>query len=563
MKKYSVIVDSKVKGQEDIDNLNDALDEIKEEQKGIEEGFDDMSEAADKMTGGAVSGMMALKKSVMASVRSLGVMKVAVAATGLGALLLIITSIKAAFTSSEEGQNKFNKLMNALGVITDNLIDILAEFGNVIISAIEDPQQAIKDLWNTLKTYVLDRFNSAIDMFMLLGKAIKQVFEGDFDGAMESAGQAALKLIDSMLIVGDVVRLVKKARTGLIAEMQREIEISNKLSDIQANIAKKERAMIVERARLESRISDIKLEAINIEKNSATDRMIYLEQAMALNDKLFAQEEALAKQRLYVRQEQNKLSGSTADDLMEEAQLEADLITLQKSRSDASMELFSQLLAVRREYNAELALIGQEEIDLDQQIADSIAEVEEDTAEDSVELEGWKIEEKEKMQKISAQGTLSAMSGLFGMLADLSDADFERQKKFRIAEALMNTINGGISAFMGGVATIPGPFGIALGAILAGVTVASGLANIAKIRASKPDGGGGTGGGFATGGGGGGSIPRLTAPTQASITPVTNGEQQISNSMSNNNQPIKAYTVSSDMSSQQELDRRIETKAAI
>ena len=563
MKKYSVIVDSKVKGQEDIDKLNDALDEIKEEQKGIEEGFDDMSEAADKMTGGAVSGMMALKKSVMASVRSLGVMKVAVAATGLGALLLVITSIKAAFTSSEEGQNKFNKLMNALGVITDNLIDILAEFGNVIISAFEDPQQAIKDLWNTLKTYVLDRFNSAIDMFMLLGKAIKQVFEGDFDGAMESAGQAALKLIDSMLIVGDVVRLVKKARTGLIAEMQREIEISNKLSDIQANIAKKERAMIVERARLESRISDIKLEAINIEKNSATDRMIYLEQAMALNDKLFAQEEALAKQRLYVRQEQNKLSGSTADDLMEEAQLEADLITLQKSRSDASMELFSQLLAVRREYNAELALIGQEEIDLDQQIADSIAEVEEDTAEDSVELEGWKIEEKEKMQKISAQGTLSAMSGLFGMLADLSDADFERQKKFRIAEALMNTINGGISAFMGGVATIPGPFGIALGAVLAGVTVASGLANIAKIRASKPDGGGGTGGGFATGGGGGGSIPRLTAPTQASITPVTNGEQQISNSLSNNNQPIKAYTVSSDMSSQQELDRRIETKAAI
>ena len=67
--------------------------------------------AADKATGGAISGFKALKGTVTGAIKQFGVLRLAVAATGIGALVLAITAVGKAFTSSEEGQNKFAKIM--------------------------------------------------------------------------------------------------------------------------------------------------------------------------------------------------------------------------------------------------------------------------------------------------------------------------------------------------------------------------------------------------------------------------------------------------------------------
>lgn len=83
---------------------------------------------------------------------------------------------------------------------------------------------------------------------------------------------------------------------------------------------------------------------------------------------------------------------------------------------------------------------------------------------------------------------------------------FERQKKMQIAMAVVSGIQGAISALVGMITTIPGPVGITMGAVAAASVALSTAANIAKIKSTQfggsvqsPDTGGG--------GGGGGSLP--------------------------------------------------------
>ena len=90
------------------------------------------------------------------------------------------------------------------------------------------------------------------------------------------------------------------------------------------------------------------------------------------------------------------------------------------------------------------------------------------------------------------------VSSVLGSIADMYEADEEEGEKnaakvkaLRTASAIIDTISGTIAAYMGGVKTIPGPAGIALGIAQAATVLAAGMANIKKIQATKVGNGGG------------------------------------------------------------------------
>ena len=105
--------------------------------------------------------------------------------------------------------------------------------------------------------------------------------------------------------------------------------------------------------------------------------------------------------------------------------------------------------------------------------------------------------EKEKQEKIQQifNASLGATADLLGGLAEIYESDEENAednaqkiKNLRIAEATINTINGAVGAFSQASATIPPPAGQIIGGIQAAAVVASGIANINKIRQTTTDG---------------------------------------------------------------------------
>jgi hypothetical protein len=609
MKKYKVEIDTQVKGQKQVDKLNESLEETTEQQDEVNEGFSGMGSAADGAVGGAVGKFAALKTAIGSSIKSLGVLKVAVAATGLGLLLLTIASIKAAFTSTEAGQNKFAKLMAALGVITGNLTDLLAGLGNTIISAFENPVQAMKDFWEALKNNILVRINSTIDMFGLLGKAIMQVFEGDFSGAMDSAKEASLKFVDSMTGIEDTVGKATEAVTGFIEETKKEIEISNELSDAQADLDKKVRAQLIKRAKLEGEVADARLKALDEEQFSLQERIDLLEEAGDKTEEIFEGEVEIAKERLRQVQERNKLSGSTKADLDEEAQLQSDLIRLEKEKADAQKRVFASAQTLRKQDAAEKAAIIKAEIAAEKAKNDKIAKDKKEALEKEIKERQERVKlaleeearlwanlfasmdnagqqwlstltkgiktamtEIEDTGKLSTEGImavtaagLKAGAQLVSKIASMIDTStkegFEKQKKLRIAGALMDSFGAAIAGMLAGL-SVGGPFGIILGAITAAASLAFGLVQVANIKKQQFGGGGGSSGG-------GGSAPRLQAstasPSFSSIAPATGGEQGISNALNQDNEipPTQAFVVSEQVESGSALDRNIKANATV
>ena len=133
-------------------------------------------------------------------------------------------------------------------------------------------------------------------------------------------------------------------------------------------------------------------------------------------------------------------------------------------------------------------------------------------------------------------------------------------KAAAIAATTIDTIQSGVSAFKGMTAAVPGPVGIGLGVVAAAGALASGYASVKKIIAVNTPKGGGGGGSAPSGGsatGGGGAAPQFNVVGNSGVNQladVMNTQQQT---------PVKAYVVPSDVTTGQSLDRNIIRNASL
>jgi len=132
------------KGIKKVDKLKTSISKVKKETDKTKKSAKEMGSTLDKVSGGAVGRFKGMLASVKSLTGGFNILKIAIIGTGIGALLIAILAVKTAFTNTEAGQNKFAKLMGIIGSVVGNLVDILASFGEKIISVFENPKQAIK-----------------------------------------------------------------------------------------------------------------------------------------------------------------------------------------------------------------------------------------------------------------------------------------------------------------------------------------------------------------------------------------------------------------------------------
>jgi hypothetical protein len=143
---------------------------------------------------------------------------------------------------------------------------------------------------------------------------------------------------------------------------------------------------------------------------------------------------------------------------------------------------------------------------------------------------------------------ISDVTELFGKKGEKQARNaFKIQKAANIASATIQTYQSAAGAYASQFLPLPDPSSPVRGQIAAGIAVAGGLVRVAKIASQKFEGGGSAGGG---GGGGGATVPTMSAP-QFNVV----GQSGVNQLASLNQQPIQAYVVSGQVTSQQALDR--------
>jgi len=587
--------------QKNVKDLENAVEGVNKEVKDTGASTEAMSGTLDKATGGAITKFKGLKGGLTSVIKSFKSLRVAIIGTGIGALLIAVVALGQAFTRSEEGQNKFAKILGVIGSVVGNLLDLLADLGENIISAFENPKQALKDFTKLIKENIVNRFEGLLELFPKLGKAISLLFKGEFSAAGKVAADAVGKVtlgVDSVTdSVGNAVDAVKEFGK----EVADDAAKAAKIADQRAKAEKMARALVIERAEAERKIAEIREKAADKENFTAEERIELLKEAGAISEDLANKETEVARIRLEAKQTENALTKSNKADLDEEAQLKADLINKETQRLKLQKALTAEVTTATREASAEAKAAAAEEKAIEDKKAaeektrlDAIQKIRDDFTdkqrqkEAETELQKLALEEEKKIAeldrlKASQEQKLEVLSYYAGLRTDLEEKEnnkkegIEKLRKKQILEDAKNTFNqigqlAGKDSKIGKAmaiasATISGAEGVqnayttaqkspittyfpaypVVQAALAGAVAAKNIAAIKSVDSS---------------GKGGGSAPTTTSgaasqPPSFNIVGATETSQLAEAVGSQTQQPIQAYVVSNDVTTAQSLENNI------
>lgn len=390
-KTINIDVNSK-KAQKDVKDLEKSIEGVNKEVKEVGESSNELTGQLDNLTGGAISkfkGFRGTLKNVITSFKSL---RVAIIGTGIGALLIAVVALGQAFTRSEEGQNKFQKILGVIGSVVGNLLDLLADLGENIISAFENPKQALKDFTKLIKENIVNRFEGLLELFPKLGKAISLLFKGEFSAAGKVAADAVGKVTLGVDSVTDSVSAAIEKVKEFSVEVAKDAANAAKIADLRAKADRLDRKLIVDRAKADRDRATLLEQSVNKEKFTVQERIAFLQEAADLEEKITNQEIEAARLRLQAQQAENALGKSTKEDKEAAAQLEADLIQLETAKLTKQKEVTSQIIAFKAEEAAALKAIADQKAAEDKERLDQ----------EELEKREREAREKENQDKIAA-----------------------------------------------------------------------------------------------------------------------------------------------------------------
>jgi hypothetical protein len=396
-----------------------------------------------------------------------------------------------------------------------------------------------------------------------------------------------LRVIPALSLVGDGVMFVVHAITdfiGATSEAEREVE---RLSGAASKSLKNNEQYLKEHGSQLDEYTKQKVAAKNeylklVEEDAGNQRAYALE----LNRKLKKIDDDRLKSKKENKKEEVKTVKETNKEISAEEQRRIDeeqkrLADEMQSATDA-MAILDEIAKAKetpaqkelREYNEKKAVLEANNLDtaeLTNQFLTSQADAEyaifeeklakkKEQADKEIEIEKATVEAKRNINAIaiqSAQGLVSIIAGLGEKNKKLQKAALIANSALSIAEIINNTNVGSAKE----VAT-KGIFGLSTSAVL----YAKMAISIGSVIAATAKGLGALGGGSAPSSGGvGGSEGGGSAPAAPSFNVVgASATNQLAQTIGNQQQqPIKAFVVANDVTTQQGLDRNIVSSASI
>jgi len=511
-----------------------------------------------------------MTEAVGGAIRSLGKFKVALIATGIGAFIVLLGSLYAAFTRSEEGQNKFTKLMMQIGNVVNNVMDIIADLGSSVIN---------------------------------LGKGLFKLATGDLKGASKAFTDMATDVVSATTAVKNFGETVKE-----------ESKIINDIANARAKADKIERKLLIDRAKATRDVNELREKAARREDFTAEQRIEFLKEAGRIEKDITDKQQQAAQLRLDAKIQENALGKTTKEDLDEVAKLEADLINIrakslrrQKAISAEITTNIREQLKEQREqikdfvYLPGVGFVKKSELEEIKQNSESVLSVleefkkrrEDNEAETELqrlqleeqrtldELDRLNATEEQKMQikkfysdkyleletnnkkkeenvdKMVAQAKIAQAGQVFALVGQIAKKGSKVGKIAAIGQTVISGIQSVQNAYTTAQAspiTAVNPGYPLQQAIIAGAFSA---AQLAKIIATNPESPAAAGGLRPSAGGGEPAVPQFNivgaTPTSQLATAIGEQEQQ----------PVQAYVVSQDVTTAQSLENNIITGATL
>jgi len=554
-------VELEAKTDKAIKEIQDVKGEIQDLTKSTEKGFNDVGEST---------------KGISKGVKGIGN---ALKAAGIGLAIAAFAKLSEIFQQNQKAADFFNTAFEVVSIAFNDFVNFLVNNVGAVTgffkSVFDDPLQSIQNLGSAIKDNIIERFNSLLDTLGLAGKAVLQFFEGDFTGAAETAREASKEFVDVLTgvdgtvdKVGEGITKVAKATSNYVKETT-NAAIANVQLEKSARLAETANQGLIEKY-------DRQAEQL---RQIRDDESLSFEQRMKANDdlgKLLDEQEKtmMANADARVKQAEAELSKNKdnvdlqiayQEALNEQAGIEAQITGFRSEQQTNT----NSLLREQKDLANELALIGKSEREIErlelQQDYEAKKELIEreitDEAEKNERLLALQTDYSNNTKKLDQEVENAKLEMAKQTLGNISKAVGENTKAGKAAAAaaaLINTYQGITAELATKTAT---PFGFALKLANIAATAAIGFKSVKDILKTDPK--STTGGSTTAPTSSGGRPTSEPLPPAFNIVGASDTNQLASAIGGQAQQPVKAFVVSNDVSTAQELDRNIVEGASI
>jgi hypothetical protein len=456
-------------------------------------------------TAAQATATVAATAATSAATTGMKLLRLAIIGTGIGALVVGLIALYQNFDKVKEVVLQFIPGLASVGKFIGGIIDSVTDF----VGATSDASRA------------LDTMREAADKSLALNKKYLEQQGDQLDEFTKKKIEAKNKYLEALKDEGNS----EKDRVELAKRLNRELAAADKeREDEKAKKAK-------EAADKEKEKTD--KESEKLKEARKKERENYLKDAEDL-------------EALKAKLEQNRLD--------KEAEVKKKSDEIQQGLKDNALTPAQRLQKKYDEERAILEAAHQSTLLLDAKFyTDKKALEDADTANKKENAKSQEEIEKQKAQ--SREQWLTAGSNTLKQASSLLGEATDAGKAAAIAATTIDTYQSATAAYKS-LAGIP-VVGPALGGVAAGVAVVAGLANVKKILSVKTPKGGGVGGANVPTGGGAPSAPQFNVVGNS-------GVNQLAGIMATNEQtPVKAYVIPSDVTTGQSLDRNIIRNASL
>jgi hypothetical protein len=605
-----VIINVKANTSNAISELDQTKAEIKKLNAEVNKVGDKSTKEFKKLETGSKKTGDSVKKTTL-TFKGLGT---ALKGLGIGLIIAAFATLQELFRSNQRVSDIFKTSFEALSIAFNDFIGFVDKSVESITSFFKDPLEPIKNFGKTIRDFVIGRIQLAVEGIGLLGSAVKKVFKGDFEGALEDAGKGFVNLnkgINPVAVAIDVVgqtvvkgtkaltnytkstieqaksnielkksaELAAIANQGLIekfdrqAEQLRQVRDDERLSIEDRKKANDELAEILEeQEKLMLRNAQIALDAALVELQKDKDNIESKKAVMEAENELAAVQAQIEGFRSEQKSNDLALDRELIELTNSKLESEANLGIERKRINASKIEDDLKRLEREKEIDLEEATIQRNRLQriVDEANAGTQAKVDAQIALDEFEVEmsqkkldrEKEISEQEKIildARLKAQiGFAQAVGNVVGALGGLLQEGTNASKAAALADIIIKT---GVGFAQGldiaqKTAAGTGPAAAFAFPIFYASQIAAVLSTVSQAKQilSKVKGGGASIGGDISGGGRDVSTPSAPAFNIVGSDPQTQLADAIGQQVQ---KPVKAFVVAGDVSTAQSLDRNI------
>jgi hypothetical protein len=502
------------------------------------------------------------------------------AANPVGAVLagIVVTAkfLYEAFQSSIAGGKELKAIFAGISAVGTQVKDAIFGLGRALINATsaaykfitldfkgaaEDMKKANKEATESYK-----QLGNAVDgtTAKIIYNLTKQQQANDKARKIQDLTQAKtnLLLVQSREILADETASIKDKKLALEAVTKAEIASSKEkeriaLKDLQIAKVKAKALGGEEEKKMKAELRQLEIEYTNAQTENAQTGF-----------KLNKQKKMLGRQEVADAKEKNDaiaaLNKEVADKRKEQLKIEEDeRKRIAKEEAEALKAFQDDVLKNQQQMNVDKVNSEiQESLDEKERKRQSLEDI--SAMVDALDAEDLiKAKANSDAKILLAQKEAEAKQALFAKTsetlikgADLLGKNTAAGKSMAVAAALINTYQGITAELATKTVT---PFEIGLKIANVGIIAATGFKAVKNILAVKTPGGGGSGGGGSMGSI---STPATVAPN-VNVVGASRTNAIAETIAQQGQQPIKAYVVANDVTTQQGLNRSIVTSASI